>query len=103
MRCGLEPAIDPDQADDVWNHDGLMAMNLPPPDVCVGYVRRLPIVTDVDMLKVHWERQSLAAALGGEIPEIVLQGLTELDAHTRAAESWGTAQRIRELEKRGGR
>lgn len=104
MRCGFEPAIDPNQADEVWNHEGLMAIGLPPPDVCVGYTRRLPLVADVDMLKVHWERQSLSAALGGgEIPEIILQGLTELDAHTKAADAWGTRQRLLELEKNRGR
>lgn len=100
MSCGFEQPIAKAHR---WTHPGWNAKAFGEPAMCIGYMARLPPVREVDELAIHWERNSLAQVLGGNVPEIVLEGLAEMDWHAKAAEGWHYEQERRELEAKRGR
>ena len=114
MRCGYEAPIDRRDADEFWTHEGYEQTYVAPrnpeaPDdvragevaVCLGYSARLPLVREVDGLSIHWERGTLTQMIGGVPPEIVLDGLADLEFAAKAAENYARARQLRDLEQRG--
>lgn len=72
MGCGWEPPIE--GATTWWPRDGL---DDEPPDTCIGYLIRLPEVSEAARAFVHWERGTLNERFGGLPPTTGLLDVLE--------------------------
>lgn len=84
MGCGFEDPIE--GATTWWPRDGLED---DPPDVCIGYLMRLPEVRETARAMIHWERGTLSERfMGAEISTALLDALEALHGSGRELEAW---------------
>lgn len=99
MRCGFEPAIDPDDAQSFWCHEAL-DRKIAAPAKCPAYTAALPVVIQVQHLLPHYRRGVLADRLRGPVPDMVYTAAAELDTSTEAARRYAEVRAQIEREAR---
>lgn len=86
MGCGYEPP-NPDVAAQPWDHEGRGGQPL---TTCPGYTVKLPVVTEVSRLRLHWSKGALGSVLddGERLTEHARDGIEILERSSNEVEAW---------------
>lgn len=95
MGCGYEERWEPEHQDALWVHPGFPVRLLGKPTTCAGYTTKLPAVLAIAGLRIHWERGTLLARLGGRTAPIIFDVLEAIEAQQNAAEAWRAGELAR--------
>lgn len=89
MGCGYEPC-DPSIVAQPWDHEGRVTSGAPALTTCPGYTARLPVVTEISRLRLHWSKGALDAALdeGERLTGQARDGIELLERSSNEMEAW---------------